>query len=662
MKHDTSHDSHELLPTRLLAGAYSILLVFFAFLIAASFLPHARLWGINHLAFYPMPVRLAALALIGAFLLPGAGRAVLRWLETLAAVITGRRRIVLAVLLSLVSLVLFIAFSSSTQLLGDGLYTANNIERGAKVDSGTFAEVMKNPYLVYPGTEMLNLSVSRFAARVLHVPPLASVRILNALLGALLVFLVIRGYRSSTSVSRGTQMAFVALVLLSGGIQMFFGYIEAYTPLMFFTGLYALAAYRTLTQGAGLRGPVACALAAFVMHSLGLILIPSLILLVLWDRSRRQTTARLLVQMLVLAAATIAIPWVIVQTTDARRFILPQMSADHACAVWSAAHLADIANEILLMFPGIVVLGGVAIMAGVRKLQSRPDGRDLFSILGSREFLSSPFFPELMFALLLLIPSALFVLFFRPELGMARDWDLFAITAIGPFAVWFAVLGRLQTFGAFRRIMEIALPPVLVMTAVLTAAWVGINAHAARSVSRFESTLAYDHTRAGYSYESLAAFYKEKKDVAAEIRALEKAVEASPNPRYLFALGLGYFEVGEREKAVSALERCLKMRPKYDNARQSLAQMLYSMRRYDDLVPLCRGGARLSPKEGFYPFLLGKTYLTMGRVSDALDAFDDCRGLNPPPEVANEIENLLRSVPTPVLDEHRAKKEQEKTR
>jgi hypothetical protein len=52
----------------------------------------------------------------------------------------------------------------------------------------------------------------------------------------------------------------------------------------------------------------------------------------------------------------------------------------------------------------------------------------------------------------------------------------------------------------------------------------------------------------------------------------------------------------------------------------------------------------------------------MGRVSDALDAFDDCRGLNPPPEVANEIDNLLLSVPTPVLDEHRAKKEQEKTR
>lgn len=645
-----------------MAGAYSLLCGFFLFVAAAAFLPNVRLWGVNHLAFYPLAVRLAAFILIGASFLPRVGRAVFRRLDAVPQALTTRRRVVLAVVLSLVSLAAFVAFSSATQLLGDGLYTTNNIERGAKVDREVFAEVMKNPYPVYPGTEMLNLGLSRFASKVLHVPPLAAVKVLNACLGALLVFLVVIAYRPSPSHSPATQTAFVALALLAGGIQMFFGYIEAYTPLIFFTGLYGLTACRTLTQGAGLKGPAACALTAFVMHTLGLLLIPSLLFLVLWEKSGRKTTRRLLVQILVLAVAVIAVPWVLVQTTGAKRFVLSHAPAGGSYAVWSIAHLVDIANEMLLVFPAIVVLGGAAIVAAIRVLRSRSAGGDLFTVLGSREFLSSPSFPEFAFAAFLFVPSLLFALFFKPELGMARDWDLFTIAAVGPVALVFAVLGRLQSSGDARKMTEIILPPALVMTAVLTAAWVGINAHPARSVARFESILSYDHTRAEYAYEGLAAYYQDEKDVTGEIRAWEKAIEVSPNPRYLYALGVGYYHVGEKEKAISALERCLRMRPTHDRARQSLAQMLYVMKRYDEVLAVCQEGARISPREGFYPFLMGETYVELGLLADALDAFDACRALNPPPEVAAEIDKLLRSVPPEALEERRVKKEQEKTR
>ncbi|MBP2681449.1 MAG: lipoprotein, partial [Candidatus Krumholzibacteriota bacterium] len=347
---------------------------------------------------------------------------------------------------------------------------------------------------------------------------------------------------------------------------------------------------------------------------------------------------------------------------DARRFILPAAGQGRSYTAWSLAHLADIGNEMTLIFPGIVVLGGLAIVLAVRELRSRRGEGDVFSILAGKEFLSSSFFPQLVFALFLWIPSSLFLLFFKPELGMARDWDLFAITAIGPFALVFAVLGRAQASEVARRLTGIVLPPVLVMSAVLTAAWIGINADPARSVSRFESILTVDRTRAEYAYESLAAFHQRRKDVAGEIRAWEKAVEFSPNPRYLYTLGLRYYSVGEKEKAVLALERCLRMRPAHDRARRSLAQMLYFMKRDDELIAVCNEGRRVSPEEGLYPFLLGKTYLGMGRFQEALDAFDACRELNPPAQVAAEIDNLLRSVPPQDLEEHRTKKEQGKTR
>jgi Flp pilus assembly protein TadD len=644
-----------------LFGAYAILLSFLALVVVASFLPNARLWGINHLAFYSLPVRLLAFLVMIVSTLPRVSRAANRWLDACAKVLTGRRRLVLAVLLPLVSLVLFIAFSSATRLLGDGLYTANNIERASKVDHDTFVKVMTNPYPLYPGTEMINLSLSRFAAKAFHVPPIAGVRVLNTLLGALLVLVAVIGYRPSGVGSRGGETALVALALLSGGIQVFFGYIEAYTPLIFFTGLYVLAVRRTVTQGASVWGPVACAVAATVMHLLGLILLPSLAFLALWVASRRETSGKFLGRAVVLAVATVAIPWGVVTVAEAGRFVLPLTSREHAYAVLSGVHLADVANELLLLFPGGAVLGGVAFVIGARELQSLRRGGGLGPIVTNQEFLSNPLFSKLLFAVFLSIPCVLFLLFFRPELGMARDWDLFAVSALGPCVVLLTFWERIRANAATRSLAEVVLPPVLVMTFILTASWIGINAHPARSAARFESILSYDRARAGYAYEALALFYKDRNDSAAEIRAWERAVEASPNPRYLLALGLRYDDVGEKEKAVLTLERCLRMRPNSARVRQSLAQVLYAMGRYEEVLTICEEGTRLAPHEGFYPFLMGKAYLETGRFTEALGAFDNCRRLEPPPEAANEISELLRSVPADVLEEHRAKIKEEKT-
>jgi len=625
---------------------------------AASFLPGTRLWGVNHLAFYPVWLRLAALAVIALSFLPRAGRLVARLFDRFAGTLEGRRRLLSAFAVAIAAFVLFVVFASATELLGDGLYTANNIERAAKVDRDVFLKVLKDPDGIYPGTEILNLVVSRTALGKFGIPPLSSVRVLNALLGAILIFVVVAGSWPSGWGSRGMGTSLAALVFLSGGMQIFFGYIEAYAPVIFFAGLYVWAAHRTFVRGASLWGPVGFAAAATAMHLLALLLLPSLVLLVLWVSLGRRLSNRFLAWAGILGAATIGVPFLAVSVLGLKRFFLP-LTGD-AYAVLSFPHLVGVANEMFLLFPGIVVLGVLAAMILTERFHApmqapgteRGSGPELDPAHDSggvralhRLASEDPvFLPSLFFAAFLAMPSLLFLFFFKPELGVARDWDLFAITGVGPLMLVATVLGSVDAKSPAGRMTKRFMPPILVMTAVLTASWVGINANPRRAAARFENILSYDTARAGYAYESLASFYKDRGDMTAETRALEKAVEASPNPRYLFTLGLRYYHIGEKEKAVATLDRCLRMRPKHERARQSLVQMLFFMERYEELVRVCEEGARLDPKLGDYPFFMGKAFAKLGRAAEARDAFDRCRSLKPPPEVAREIDEILRSA------------------
>lgn len=625
-------------------AAYSSLVLFLLLLAAASFLPETRLWGVNHLAFYPVWLRLAALAVIALSFLPRAEKAVENLFDRFSGTLEGRRRLLSAFAVAIAAFVLFVVFASATELLGDGLYTANNIERAAKVDRDVFFKVLKDPDPIYPGTEMLNLTVSRMALARFGFPPLRTVSVMNALLGAILVFVVVAAGRRPGAAARGIDAQLVALVFLSGGVQIFFGYIEAYAPLMFFAGLYVWAAHRTLARGASLWGPVIFAAAAVWMHLLGLLLVPSLVLLVFWVFFGRKFSTRFFHSSWILAAATVAIPFLVVDVAGLQRFFIPL--AGGAYAVLSLQHLADVINEMLLLFPGMIVLEIAAVMVLIQtfgpELGARKDGVfDAFARVDSERSLLPA---VLFFAALLAIPSRLFLVFFKPELGVARDWDLFAVTGVGPLLFVTTVLRSGDTRTPAGRAVTSLLPPVLVMTAVLTAAWIGVNADPRRAAARFESILSYDTARAGYAYESLASLYKDRGDMSAEIHALEKAVEASPNPRYLFTLGLRYFHAGEREKAVATLDRCLRMRPKHDRARQSLIQMLYAMERDAEVLRVCEEGARIDSTQGYYPFFMGKAYARRGRTAEARAAFDRCRALEPPPEIVREIDDILRVV------------------
>ena len=109
---------------------YVPLILVFALLVAGAFLPDKRLWGINHLSFYPMPVRLALIALSGVCFVPAVGRWISGFCER------GAERLSVATPLStvagvgVVAFTTFVVFHASTLLLGDGMLTVNSLRVG----------------------------------------------------------------------------------------------------------------------------------------------------------------------------------------------------------------------------------------------------------------------------------------------------------------------------------------------------------------------------------------------------------------------------------------------------------------------------------------------------------------------------------------------------
>lgn len=607
--------------------------------LGATFFPDERMWGINHLAFYPKPILFLALAVIAVSYLPVTGRFVIR-LSGRACNFTGGKKAAAAVMLAFAAFLLFWAFDSSTLILGDGRYIANNIENALKADFRTFLGYFTQVDRFYPGTEALYLSVSRIFSSAFGAGPLAGVKILSGVFGVLFVLLFVPEIVRYGPSPQQESAVIAIIFLLSGSLQFFFGYVEMYAPLLFFTFLYFFLARRVITEGTTAWGAAVCVAVAAAMHVLGLILVPSLCFLLIWVALRRRLSARLVIAYLIISLATITAPIVASHIDAFERFVLPLTGGGDTYGILSGAHLIDIANELLLLFPGIIVLGTLAVVMTARRIFRSKHG----VIQQLRSDVPGTFLSELLFCAMLFVPAILALFVITPELGMARDWDLFAVCLVGLYAPILVLLKHLKTDTVARKTLRSVLTPVLATTLVLTAAWVGINAHPARSLARFESILAYDETNAGYAYENLASHYHEAGDVDAEINALENAYDASHNPRYLLPLGLRYYFVDKKDQAVQTLQKLLEITPQDEQALQSLIQMLYFSERYEDTIEACTQGAELSTHNPFYPFFKGKAFVKQRRMEEAVAAFDECLKLNPSPAMVEEINEFLKTV------------------
>jgi hypothetical protein len=599
----------------------------------ASFLPSERLWGVNHLAFYPLYVRVVLLSLIAlTFVAPVRGPLCAGFAR--AARMARRRLLTRAGMpaVAVLSVGVFWLLKSSTLLLGDARLVASNFEHAFDPAYNVIVGSPRTIILQEPiakGTALLYHYAARAGTAAFGGSPVDGIRFLNCILGGILIYILMR--EASKSTISGVAAAWAAfLVLTSGAMELFFGYVENYTPLVFFGALYVVAGLKCMAGGSGrqLAAAIALMLVAVFMHVQGILLAPSCVLLVIWAyrNGRDESPARMAV---ILGAITAGGAFILGAFTSYGRHFLSALTTGEAYGIVSPAHLADIANEVLLLIPSAIIIAGLAFSGG----KGRP-GR----IHETGRKVSRP--PQFYFAILLLVPSLIFLFAFKPDLGMARDWDLFALTSLAliPLAV---MMCTAAVRGFRERDAAAALAPAWALSFVLASGWVGINADPGLSARRFEAILQYDHTRAPYAYEVLSQHYRGAGDLEKALAAIEKGLDLTYNARLMALAADLYEEKGDTEAAINMRLEILRKQPGYEGARRDLVLLLNRLGRYGELLEVAGAGTRYHPQSPVYHYFYGMALIRTGSIEQGIAELLISRRLGPGEEATENIDRVL---------------------
>ena len=467
------------------------------------------LWGLHHLRYLgPAGIVgvIAACALTGWW----SGRGVRR---------PGRAG--LDVALAAASLAVFWILRDRSHLLGDG--------------SLLLAEASGE--LAYHPREPLSIAIVAGLHRVaaaLGREPAPILELASCLCGAITVFLLARLDRRL----EGGGL-FLALALVHGGAQLFFGYVEVY-PLVALVTVAFLIATRSAVERAGTLLPVLLLFSvALLLHLSSVVLLPALAIAVVLQLRLRTVRGKWLLAAEVAATIVFAVlVWSAVFRTIETPSLLEYVAAltspgevglPGSAERASVAHLAGVANLLLLLAP--IALGVLPVTA------ARPP---------QWHSLREPW------ALVLGATSIAFVgamLLFVPRLGAPRDWDALAAGAF-PLSMLAALL-------VLRHETARRWAPGLAALAVFHAApWILVNARPAAATARFEELpLPAGQT----SFVMGVRAMKEGRFEEAEERFRLAVQEAPGSTHAWYNLGIARLELGRPEEGCHALREAVRV-------------------------------------------------------------------------------------------------------
>jgi hypothetical protein len=459
--------------------------------IIAGIIPIQKLWGVNHLQYFSSFGKIIFAALLLIIFVPGAAGKIYR-----IAVRTGKafgelplpaRMIALLV----ITAVIFYFFRVHVHSLGDGYQRVYQIEKGYNYNPTEPLDFFLHAVLY----AFLNKQFAISAEKIY---------VFYSITCGIIFTLAIHLVRLPGVLDSTEQTTIKLLAFFTGGLQLFFGYVESYSLIYPAAVLYLLAAYRFVVEKKGLLLCSVLFAVSLVSHLMGVILVPSYIFILYLSIRHRKELSRLKI------AAGFAIPALMVAILASYEIrarlkasfprpgvadqILPFFGIDRYAAI-SPEHLFDILNEILLVVPVmILIIVGLLICRKSVKTRSAPS----------------------LFLWLTGAASGLFLLIFDPKLGMARDWDLFSVPTT---LLALALIIHAAHKGIFRSLGRLTGTVLIALPIITTVIWFAMNSSEKAQLARAENLLFISDRGRGYSTELLAHYYAQ--DGKNDARALE---------------------------------------------------------------------------------------------------------------------------------------------
>ncbi|UCE18425.1 MAG: tetratricopeptide repeat protein [Gemmatimonadota bacterium] len=546
----------------------------------------------------------------------------------------------MAVFLALVFFVLFWLFRSQTHFLGDGYIRLRSVAIGNQF---IWAEPLDSHihYLVY------NALHSAFGWTSDRTYALVSCLIGSLFVVALVPF-------SSVLVKDISRRVFIfCAVLLMGSVQLFFGYVEDYTLVLFLLLIYIFVSVFYLQKRCSLFFPAFVLSLAVCTHTSAIIFVPSLLYLFIYEVKKGKSRKRSLLSLGEVACG-IALPIVLLlihvehvgfsldhfkKEFTAGSHILPFLAVKDdpnafRYGILSLTHLSNITNEIILVAPVGLLLG--------------------FSLLFRGGELRRKNNPVSIFLLWLAVLALVYIFFLKPDKGASRDWDLFAICSI-PWTLCVAYLFAMSSIGK-EKFLRMGLI-LLCVGFFHTFPWIVVNASEEVSIERFRLLMERDSSLSNIAladaFDELAMYFRQNGMEKERIYYCKKAAEVLPTSRYQNNLGASYVDNGMYREAIAVLTEIDDNSSYAANAHYNMGIAYSKLNRLDEALVEYLKAVEMNPQNGNAYFNLASTYLKLNKLQEALSTLHRVNQLNPNQmkviyslgHTYLQLENIEESIP-----------------
>jgi tetratricopeptide (TPR) repeat protein len=571
-----------------------ILIATFAFFGLTSLLPISSMWGFNHLEFAPSIFTYLYIIIFVLFLwilfAPLPESRLQNILTNTDNWLFGNRtlpRLIVTINFTL----LFFILESHIFLLGDGYAWLSNLGSGQ-----AYIHKWSEPLSIF-----LIRQIQLLLGGYTYDTALTAFRFLSILSGAIFIYNILAIIKRLTD-NTYIRLISLATFLFSGAILLFFGYVEFYPMVWAATALLINLSIQNLNKKYPLWPIIILYVLSVLLHLQMLCLLPGIYSLSLQNITSIKIRKIGYVLMAAGAAAGIAgIIYLYNTHIEFEVLLLPFLKPRPVAPGYtflSPIHLYDLANLILLVFPGIAILLFVWYIYGAIRAKN----------------------PTSMFLIFLSIGSLSFTLLYGAAITMARDWDIMSLGLLPPILLLLYQIARGKNFQNIRLTAAYTLVVGFITISFLTVA-LGQNS----SENRFRTFLNNRNANVWLVY---ADYLHDKGDFARSNEYIRRRYEVFPDLKKLEQAHAD-IKQGDYTEALSLARQLVNNDPYNPDFLQILGNAYYMLGQYDKSQPYYDKALRLKP----YNFAIlnetGLLYLKLNKYNQAIPYFNKAHNLAP---------------------------------
>ncbi len=584
------------LENRFKLGVIPLLLLLVIFHLLSGYLVPARLWGIHHLFFFPLSFGIILALVTLLVFVPKLNGLFLRIFEKLLRyplnLFSRVKKSKIYITISFLSLFIFYTLHTKLFLMGDGYLKLEQLLKGEVTGAGWL-------------DDLIHLEIFRFlSSKMEWWSPALTYSSVSILCGGLFVLVVL--YISDLLGKTNLEKLFLGSLILSmASLELFCGYVEAYTIFTLALVTYVFLSVLYLKSKVSLLYPFAALIFSSLLHVFGFVLVPSFLWL-LWQDGKKGTKysfklSHLLLLFFLVLTIILRTHQVLTFTLESkfRMLIYPLFpTPTYHFSMFCWEHLVEYANQLLLISPVGIILFFFFLRDSFRS------GDRIKTFL----FLGSSF-------------SLLFIFIFNSYLGTA-DWDLRSFPGI-----FFVPLGGILFISRgreWKNFKNYGLILIFVTFFHLTP-WLLLHTSEKRSIEHFKFVQLRDpHPQdyTNYNVFKIARVLRQAGFPQHIETVYNEAISLYPDQTANYYNLARYYLREERyEEAISLAEKALKVNPKYLLAWVVIGRVHEQRNDLDSAAFYYKKAIPAAYQEIDFITGLCKLYLDLGRLDELEDYF-----------------------------------------